>query len=124
VPSSAPQSTAASHPEDGHESAAKRPPVLQGRFPLQRFGMILTTLMEGPTTARKLAESMEVSAKTIQGDLEFLRDRLDFPIASDWKGVHLSEPIKGCPLCAILHPHKDSHAPTDREMIRRILSAL
>ena len=38
---------------------------------------------------RKLAAELEVSSKTIQRDIDFMRDRLGLPIEYDQQSVHL-----------------------------------
>lgn len=39
---------------------------------------------------RKIAEALEISAKTIQRDLDFMRDQLGLPIASHMIGIGLA----------------------------------
>lgn len=48
---------------------------------------------------RKMAEVLEVSYKTIQRDLDFMRDRLGLPIAYDQLkiGFYYTEPVQGFP---------------------------
>ncbi len=48
---------------------------------------------------RKLAETLEVSAKTIQRDIDFMRDRLNLPIEYDQLqfGFFYSEPVTNFP---------------------------
>ncbi len=48
---------------------------------------------------RKLAETLEVSAKTIQRDIEFMRDRLNLPIQYDSMrfGFYYTEPVASFP---------------------------
>lgn len=48
---------------------------------------------------RKLADELEVSAKTIQRDIDFMRDRLGLPIEYDQLhfGFHYTEPVAAFP---------------------------
>ena len=57
--------------------AATRPPI-------ERMARIMAEIQAGIyPNAQKLAEKLEVSAKTVQRDIEFLRDRLRAPIEYD-----------------------------------------
>jgi hypothetical protein len=56
--------------------------------------------------ATTLSRVLEVSTKSIQRDLEFMRDRLCLPIEYDvhrW-GYYYSTPIKGCCFCRQVKP--------------------
>ena len=56
------------------------------RPPFERMMRIHDALQAGRfPNARKLAETCEVSEKSIQRDLDFMRDRLHFPIEYDPK---------------------------------------
>lgn len=56
------------------------------RPPLERMGRILSLLKEGrEVTCRGVGEELEVCSKTIQRDLDFLRDRLQVPLGYDTK---------------------------------------
>lgn len=48
---------------------------------------------------RKVAEELEVSSKTVQRDIDFMRDRLALPIAYDAVrcGFHYTEPVTSLP---------------------------
>jgi predicted DNA-binding transcriptional regulator YafY len=52
------------------------------------------------TTRSMLAEELEVSVKTVQRDMEFMRDRLNLPIAADDRGCYFSDEVKLCRCCA------------------------
>jgi predicted DNA-binding transcriptional regulator YafY len=84
------------------------------RPPLARFRAIAALLAGGRhLTARSIAERLEVSHKTVMRDLEFMRDRLNLPIATDGcpytpqSGYYFSSPVYLCPLC--LHSSHPSH---------------
>ena len=47
-------------------------------------------------SSNEIAKEIEVSQKTIERDLEFMRDRLGVQIESDWQGHRL---VKTGPLC-------------------------
>ena len=49
---------------------------------------------------RKIAEEFEVSAKTVQRDVSFMRDRMGLPIEYDKArfGFHYAQPVIGFPL--------------------------
>lgn len=57
----------------------------------------------GFPNATTLAHDLEVSAKSIQRDLDFMRDRLDLPIAYDAArfGYHYTEEVKAFPTMQI-----------------------
>ena len=62
----------------------KRREALRSRPPLERMMRLHEKLKAGKfPNCRKLAEELEVSAKTIQRDIEFMRDRLNLPIEYD-----------------------------------------
>ena len=57
---------------------------LTARGPLERITHVHTELERGRfPNCRKLAEALETSCKTIQRDIDFMRDRLGLPIAYD-----------------------------------------
>ena len=76
---------------------------LAGRFsrpPLERMMRLHERLKaNGFPNCRKLAEELEVSAKTIQRDIDFMRDRLGLPIEYDQLrfGFYYSEPVATFP---------------------------
>jgi len=53
--------------------------------------------------SRQLAEELEVSSKSIQRDLEFMRDRLELPVAYDTRryGYYYTEEVRGFPTLQI-----------------------
>jgi len=70
------------------------------RPPLERMLQIHQQLKSGKfPNCRKLSESMEVSSKTIQRDIEFMRDRLGMPIEYDQLqfGYFYTEPVTAFP---------------------------
>lgn len=80
--------------------------VLQpkSRPPLERMMRIHQEIASGryPNTTT-LARSLEVSTKSIQRDLEFMRDRLNLPLEYDdsrW-GYHYTEPVSSFPTLQI-----------------------
>jgi len=76
---------------------------LSGRFsrpPLERMMRLHERLKAGVyPNCRKLASEMEVSAKTIQRDIDFMRDRLGLPIEYDQLqfGFYYTEPVANFP---------------------------
>jgi len=70
------------------------------RPPLERMLKLHRELQAGRfPNCRKLAESLEVSAKTIQRDIEFMRSRLNLPIEYDQLqfGFYYTEPVTNFP---------------------------
>ena len=70
------------------------------RPPLERMLQLHQQIQAGKfPNCRKLAESLEVSSKTIQRDIEFMRDRLNLPIEYDQLhfGFTYSEPVTNFP---------------------------
>ncbi len=82
--------------------SASRPEnsLQRSRPPLERMLAIHRALQAGRfPNASSLARELEVSAKTIQRDLEFMRDRLQLPLdydATRW-GYHYTEAVKAFP---------------------------
>ena len=64
--------------------------------PLVRFHQIVSELEKGPSSFSKLAANLGVSRKTIQRDIEFMRDRLRLPIECSCEGTWLSRPVRQC----------------------------
>ena len=57
---------------------------LMARGPLERITRVHEELEKGRfPNCRKLAEALETSCKTIQRDIDFMRDRLNLPIVYD-----------------------------------------
>jgi proteasome accessory factor B len=64
--------------------SSNRTAVLHSRPPLERMMRLHEKLRAGDfPNCRKLAEELEVSTKTIQRDIDFMRDRLGLPIEYD-----------------------------------------
>src|SRR5690606_31735405 len=74
-----------------------------GRFsrpPLERMMRLHAAIKAGSfPNCRKLAKELEVSAKTIQRDIDFMRDRLNLPIEYDQLhfGFTYTEPVTHFP---------------------------
>lgn len=74
------------------------------RPPLERMLRIHQAIQAGNhPNATKLAQEMEVSAKSIHRDLEFMRDRLDLPLEYDAAhgGYHYTETVSAFPTLQI-----------------------
>lgn len=74
---------------------------LSTRPPLDRMTRIFQSISSGEYPNREqLAADIEVTTKTIQRDIDFLRDRMNLPIAYDRnrRGYHFTEPVSGFPL--------------------------
>ncbi len=72
----------------------------QSRPPLERMMRIHHEIASGGyPNATTLARELEVSTKSIQRDLEFMRDRLELPLAYDGSrfGYHYTEPVSSFP---------------------------
>jgi predicted DNA-binding transcriptional regulator YafY len=70
------------------------------RPPLERMARIHQALARGNyPNCRTLAAKIEVSGKTIQRDIEFMRDRQGLPIAFDARrnGFYYTEPVESLP---------------------------
>jgi predicted DNA-binding transcriptional regulator YafY len=83
---------------------AKPESGVQTRFPLQRMLHIHQALQTGQfPTVPLLAAELEVSAKCIYRDLEFMRERFQLPVAFDFfkKGWHYTEEVKAFPALQI-----------------------
>src|SRR5437764_10679835 len=72
----------------------------RARPPIERFHLIVASLEHGPSTMARLALELEVSKRTIQRDIEFMRDRLNLPIECDFLGCHLTRKVCQCETCA------------------------
>lgn len=82
-------------PSHRRPSLATRLPLT--RPPVRRFRHILNALeRQDRPTRRKLAEECEVTVKTIQRDIDFMRDQMNVPIEFDSAagGYILTEPYK------------------------------
>jgi proteasome accessory factor B len=72
----------------------------KSRPPLERMMRIHHEIASGNyPNATTLARELEVSTKSIQRDLEFMRDRLDLPLAYDGSrfGYYYTEPVSSFP---------------------------
>jgi proteasome accessory factor B len=83
---------------------AKLEKTLHSRPPLERMLRIHQAIQSGRhPNAANLAVDLEVSAKSIHRDLEFMRDRLELPLAYDFdhKGYHYTEEVGNFPTLQI-----------------------
>ena len=74
---------------------------LRTRPPLDRMQQIFHAIRKGNYPNRtRLAMDSEVTTKTVQRDLDFMRDRLNLPIAyNDQKqGYEFTQPVEGFPM--------------------------
>jgi predicted DNA-binding transcriptional regulator YafY len=81
--------------------AAVRSRILHSRPPLARFQEIFQAIKTGRFPNRtQLARSIEVTTKTIQRDLDYMRYQLGLPIEFDYVqgGYYFTKPIAGFPL--------------------------
>jgi hypothetical protein len=74
-------------------------PGAESRAPIQRFHLILERLRFGSATLSELGKMLEISARTVARDVEFLRSRLLMPIETNWQGCFLTQTVTRCPLC-------------------------
>jgi predicted DNA-binding transcriptional regulator YafY len=75
-------------------------PQPKSRPPLERMMRIHQEIATGSYPNKTaLAEKLEVSTKSVGRDLEFMRDRLNLPLAYDTKrwGYHYTEPVSSFP---------------------------
>ena len=87
-------------------SAAKSR-VLRSRPPLSRFQEIFHAIKTGRFPNRtQLAHSIEVTTKTIQRDLDYMRYQLSLPIEFDYArgGYYFTKPITDLPLFQLTEP--------------------
>jgi predicted DNA-binding transcriptional regulator YafY len=83
---------------------ARSPHSRAARPPLERMLRIHQAIQAGNhPNATRLAQEMEVSAKSIHRDLEFMRDRLDLPLEYDAAhgGYHYTEAVSAFPTLQI-----------------------
>ncbi len=76
----------------------------RSRPPLERMMRIHQEIAAGTyPNATTLARAMEVSTKSVQRDLEFMRDRMDLPLEYDGSrfGYHYTEPVSAFPTLQI-----------------------
>jgi predicted DNA-binding transcriptional regulator YafY len=77
-----------------------RPTGLHSRPPLERMMRMHARLKSGRyPNCRKLADELEVSSKTVQRDIDFMRYRLGLPIEYDQLhfGFYYTEPVSSFP---------------------------
>jgi predicted DNA-binding transcriptional regulator YafY len=77
-----------------------RPAILHSRPPLERMMRMHERLKAGRyPNCRKLADELEVSSKTVQRDIDFMRYRLGLPIEYDQLhfGFYYTEPVASFP---------------------------
>jgi predicted DNA-binding transcriptional regulator YafY len=75
--------------------------MLHTRPPLDRMQQIFSLIKSGESPNRhQLAAEIEVTVKTIQRDIDFMRDRLRLPISFDQSlgGYTFTEPVSSFPL--------------------------
>ena len=80
------------------------PPTPQSRPPLERMLRIHQAIQSGKfPNASTLARELEVSAKSVHRDLEFMRDRLELPLEYDGTrfGYHYTEEVNAFPTVQI-----------------------
>ncbi len=78
--------------------------VLQSRPPMERMLRIHQAILSGKfPNATRLARDLEVSSKSIQRDIEFMRDRLQLPLAYDGQrwGYYYTEEVANFPTLQI-----------------------
>ena len=95
-----------------------RRPGLYSRPPLERMMRMHERLKAGRyPNCRKLAEELEVSSKTIQRDIDFMRDRLNLPIEYDQLhfGFAYTEPVTSFPVTRV--------GKLDRQQMRQVIAA-
>lgn len=116
--------------------AKGRPSALSAhsRPPFERMMRIHDAIHSGRyPNAAKLAEELEVSRKSILRDVEFMRDRMNFPIAYDdakW-GYYYTEDVESFPsltvtegeLLAVLVAEKAMHQYRGTNLEKPLLSA-
>src|ERR1700721_238790 len=81
--------------------AAAKPRTLRSRPPLSRFQEIFHAIKAGRFPNRtQLARSIEVTTKTIQRDLDYMRYQLGVPIEFDYArgGYYFTKPMTDLPL--------------------------
>jgi predicted DNA-binding transcriptional regulator YafY len=74
---------------------------LHTRPPLDRMQQIFTAIKSGEFPNRhRLAADIEVTTKTIQRDMDFMRDRLMLPITYDYEGggYRFTQPVSSFPM--------------------------
>src|SRR3982751_3052725 len=81
-----------------------RPTTLHSRPPLERMMRMHERIRAGRyPNCRKLADELEVSSKTVQRDIDFMRYRLGLPIEYDQLhfGFYYTEPVANFPTIEI-----------------------
>lgn len=83
---------------------AKTVELPKSRPPLERMMRIHTAIQSGRhPNATALAAELEVSTKTVQRDLDFMRDRLELPLEFDYRsnGYRYTQPVEAFPTLQI-----------------------
>ena len=91
---------AVTHLSAAHRAALQEERTAFSRPPLERMMRMHAALKAHHfPNCRKIAEELEVSAKTIQRDIDFMRDRLGLPIGYDPQkfGFYYTEAVTGFP---------------------------
>ena len=81
-------------------SKTRRAPIPSSRPPLQRMMRLHAKLQSGSyPNCTKMAAELEVSTKTVQRDIDFMRDQMGLPIEYDALkcGFHYTEQVAGLP---------------------------
>lgn len=90
----------------GVETRVRRAPAPASRPPLLRMMKIHDLLAaEKFPNCSTLAEEFEVSTKTVQRDIDFMRDQMVLPIDYDQirHGFHYTEPVEQFPMVKVTH---------------------
>jgi len=92
-----------------HIPSAAKTRTLHSRPPLYRFQEIFHAIETGRYPNRtKLAETIDVTTKTIQRDIDYMRYQMSVPIEFDFVrgGYYFTRPIN-----ALEHPRVDGRLP-------------
>lgn len=79
---------------------------LLSRPPLARFQRIVQLVSRGPLSSGCLATELEVSRRTIERDIEFMRDQLGVDISATGHGYQTGRSENLCAIC--LRPVENS----------------
>src|ERR1700760_2035880 len=93
-------STGRPEPDRRAEPARRAQLQLHSRPPLERMRRMHERIRAGRyPNCRKLADELEVSSKTVQRDIDFMRYRLGLPIEYDQLhfGFYYTEPVANFP---------------------------
>jgi predicted DNA-binding transcriptional regulator YafY len=121
-------------PKKQKKAAAAPRPQSVSRPPLERMMRIHDAIQSGKyPNAGELAETLEVSRKSVQRDIEFMRERMNFPIEYDknrW-GYYYTKDVGSFPaftvtegeLFAVLVAEKAMHQYRGTNLERPLMSA-